>query len=111
MADIPSIVNGPKLQVRESKEYDVSCPSCSVAMRITSIASGALIKCPSCGNITWRPDFVPPWWSKTSRFALSLIGSFVLGVSASFVASIVYEKYNQSGHVTSQANPTSITAK
>ena len=77
-------------------------------MRITSIATGALIKCTKCKNVTWRPDYVPPWWSKTSRFALSLIGSFILGVAASFVASIAYEKYSHAANPDPKPNKPSV---
>jgi hypothetical protein len=67
-------------------------------MRVTDINEGALVECKKCGNITSRMAYSPPWWSKTSRFILSLILTFILGISASLIASWLYEKYSKSGN-------------
>lgn len=107
MAEPPSIVDGPKLEVRRAIEYDMPCPKCRKDIRVTQIEAGAVIKCPhpKCNNVTWRPEYVPPWWAKTSKFVLSLIGSFVLGVSTSLVASILYEKYTKPSAPITEPNP------
>ena len=100
----PSLVNGPSAVVKKKLEYDQPCPKCSKEMRITDISEGAPIACGNCGNVTWRIAYTPPWWSKTSRFALSLLGTFILGVISSLVASTIYEKYTQSRNTSAYNN-------
>lgn len=112
MPTVPSIFNGPKLIVKKTVEYDMPCPKCSKEMRVTDISEGAPIECTSCSNVTWRMAYNPPWWSKTSRFALSLVVTFILGIISSLVAATIYENYTKSGNsgVNLQA-PTTTTDK
>jgi len=98
MAAPPSIIDGPKLQVRRVTEFEMPCPKCSKDIRVTAIEAGAVIKCPhtKCGNVTWRPEYVPPWWARTRNFSLAIIGSFSVGIISSLVASRIYEEYTKS---------------
>jgi hypothetical protein len=107
MSQPPSIVDGPLLVFTKATELDMPCPKCGRAIRVTKVEAGAVIECPHsrCKNVTWRPEYVPPWWARTRNFAWSLIGSFILGFAASFFASIAYEHYSESRNVI--ANPDS----
>ncbi|MFZ3116029.1 MAG: hypothetical protein WA121_10560 [Syntrophales bacterium] len=111
MANNPSIVNGPRLEVKEIKEYILPCPKCLKDMRITDIAVGAVIKCDDCQNITWRISYIPPWWAKTSRFVLSVLLAFILGLGSSLLATWLYEKYYKVGEVRSELNLPTATTK
>jgi len=107
----PSLVNGPSAIVKRKLEYDQPCPKCAKEMRITDISEGTPIACSSCGNVTWRIAYNPPWWSKTSRFLLSLLVTFILGVLASLAAAAIYEKYTQSRDAITENNPTTTITK
>jgi ssDNA-binding Zn-finger/Zn-ribbon topoisomerase 1 len=96
MPKIPSVVGGPRLEVKMKKEYDLPCPKCSKDMRITEVKEGAVIECAECKNVTWRMDYELPWWAKTSKFVGSLIVTFVFGVATSLFSSWLYEKYTDS---------------
>lgn len=109
MPTVPSIFNGPKLIVKKAVEYDMPCPKCSKEMRVTDISEGTPIECTSCRNVTWRMAYDPPWWSKTSRFTLSLVGTFILGVIASLVAATIYENYTKSWNSGSNLKSPTIT--
>ncbi len=112
MSDIPSIVGGPRLQVKKKVEFDLPCPKCSKDMRVTEVGEGSVIACKNCSNVTWRMAYEPPWWAKTSKFILSLVATFVLGVVTSLFASWLYEKYQQARPARPQANvPTAIQKK
>jgi len=112
MAEIPSIIDGPRLEIKRAVEFDIPCPKCHKQIRVTQIEAGAVIKCPHsrCGNVIWRPEYVPRWWAKTKNFVLSLIVSFILGFFASFLASLAFEKYTDSGSVSPKANEPPRTA-
>jgi hypothetical protein len=51
---------------------------------------------------------VPPWWARTRNFLFSIIGSFILGLAASFVASALYEEYAKSRDAVVKPDPTTI---
>jgi len=106
MSTPPLIVNGPKLQIRPVTEYDMSCPKCSKDIRVTDVQAGAVIKCPHsrCGNFTWRPEYIPPWWAKARNFGLALIGSFAVGVISSLFASKIYEEHSKVGDIPTKAD-------
>ena len=105
MSTQPLIVTGPKLQIRPVTEYDMPCPKCSKDIRVTDVQAGAVIKCPHsrCGNFTWRPEYIPPWWAKLRNFGLALIVSFASGVISSLVASKIYEEHSKSRNVPAKA--------
>jgi hypothetical protein len=96
MPTIPSVVGGPRLGVKKKIEYDLPCPKCSKDMRITEVKEGAAIECAECKNVTWRMDYEPPWWAKTSKFVGSLIVTFILGVATSLFSSWLDQKYTAS---------------
>ena len=106
MAEIPSIIDGPRMEIKRAVEFDNPCPKCHKEIRVTKIEAGAVIRCPHarCGNVIWRPEYIPPWWAKTKNFVISLVVTFVLGFVASFLASMAFEKYTNSGNVPAQAN-------
>jgi hypothetical protein len=110
MSQHASIVDGPRLELKRAVEIDMPCPKCGKDVRVTSVAAGAVIKCPHsrCGNVTWRPEYVPPWWARTRNFLFSIIGSFILGLAASFVASALYEEYAKSRDAVVKPDPTTI---
>jgi ribosomal protein L37AE/L43A len=104
MPNTPSIVNGPKLEVKKKIEYDIPCPKCNKEMRVTDVSEGALVECTDCGNVTWRIAYSPPWWAKTSRFLLSLLFSFIFGIFISLTAAWLYENSFKSGDVRVETN-------
>ena len=111
MSSPPSIVNGPRLVITKAVELDMPCPKCAKEIRVTSIEEGTVIKCPhaKCGNVTWRPVYVPPWWARTKAFTWSLLGAFALGIISSLVASFIYEKYTDARKlVTEDKSPTAV---
>lgn len=111
MPNIPSIVNGPRLEVKKKIEYDLPCPKCAKEMRVTGVTEGSLIECKECGNITWRMAYTPPWWAKTSRFIISILLAFILGIGSSLVASWIYEKYSKARDARTELNLPTATTK
>lgn len=79
-------------------------------MRITDVNEGAVVQC-QCGNATWRPTYVPPWWASTRNFVLSLLGAVLLGLFLNLLSSYIYEKYQKSRDAGANAQPPSATIK
>jgi hypothetical protein len=69
--------------------------SASDTSDVTDIAFGTMIQCPSCENITWRPEFKPRWYFRLRNFVFSNLVSFNLGVLASLLATCISQHYAQ----------------
>ena len=92
---VPLLTGGSGIDLKKQikTEFILSCPKCGTKLDVTNLSFGTHIECPSCNNITFRPEYKPPWWSKTRNFILTMIGTFLLGFASSFFAAVVYESY------------------
>ena len=107
MAEPPSIIDGPKLEVKRVTEFHMPCPKCSKDIRVTEIEAGSVIKCPhpKCNNVTWRPEYVLPWWAKTWKFVGSVIASFSLGFLSSLAATAYAERHSKGSNPIPKTDP------
>ena len=90
---LPRLVDGASIRVTQRVRYDLDCPKCRKSIDVTDIGFGAVIQCPGCKNLTWRPEFQPRWYFKFRNFALAALGSFILGFLASLLASYAWEHH------------------
>ena len=99
---VPLIAAGSRIFARVVRRTVVDCPKCKRVLNVTHVAVGMTMTCPAdgCGNVTWRPDIEPHWWFPVRKFVLATIGSFLLGVLSSLVATWVWE-----GHRPTQVPP------
>ena len=111
MPKTPSIIDGPRLEVKKKVEYDIPCPKCGKEMRVTEVTEGAVIECNECSNVTWRMPYTSPWWAKTSHFILTIFFSMVFGIVVSFTGTWLYDKYSKSRDAQIELNAPSIKQK
>lgn len=91
----PTLSDGAAISVNRRVRYDLDCPKCRKTLDVTDINFGAIIKCPHCKNITWRPEFQPKWYFRLRNFVLAIIGSFILGLLTNLFSSYLWERYSQ----------------
>lgn len=85
---IPDPVDNDPINVEERtiRQFDCPNPGCDESLDITNVNIGTKIKCTSCGNVTWLPDYGKKWWQKPASIIGGLIVSFIIGVLASMTA-------------------------
>lgn len=82
-----SVDNNPvNVEERLIRQFDCPNPECDESLDITNVNVGTKIKCTTCGNVTWLPDYGKKWWQKPDSIIGGLIVSFVIGVLASITA-------------------------
>jgi len=102
----PTLADGAAISVNRRVRYDLDCPKCRKALDVTDINFGAIIKCPHCKNITWRPEFQPKWYFRARNLVLAVIGSFILGIITNLISSYLWEHYSKPRPVsTTQPTP------
>ncbi len=92
----PILTGKQELGLKKKTVFHLACPSCEKDMDVTSVQNNTYIKCSNCDNITWRPDYDPPWWAKTRNFAFSLIGAIAIGIISTMVVTYVFSEKEES---------------
>lgn len=87
----PILTGKGGIKLEKKLSYILSCPKCDDDIDVTVIKAGTHIQC-NCGNITWRPDYNPPWWAKTKNFVFSLISALIIGVISTYIITKIFEK-------------------
>ena len=90
---IPKLTGKVEINLKKKTVYTLSCPKCDSDMDVTSVSPNTYIECQECKNVTWRPDYDPPWWAKTRNFTLSLIGVLIIGIVTGFISNIIYDNF------------------
>lgn len=85
----PILTGKHELGLKKKTVFHLLCPKCDKNIDVTSVQNNTYIQCGSCENITWRPDYDPPWWAKTRNFILSLIGAIVIGIISTIVVAYI----------------------
>lgn len=85
---IPDPVDTDPIDVQERVIRQFNCPNteCDESLDITDINVGTKIKCKSCDNVTWLPEYGKKWWQRPISIISGLILSFVIGVLGSLAA-------------------------
>jgi hypothetical protein len=91
----PKLSDGPPICISKREIFSLDCPKCKSPLDVTDLNFGTNIECPSCNNVTWRPEFKPKWWFRLRYFLITTIISFILGFSTSFIANVVYDNYQE----------------
>ncbi|CAM4275744.1 BRcat domain-containing protein [Pseudoalteromonas maricaloris] len=82
-----SIDNDPiSVQERTIRQFDCPNPDCDSSIDITNVNVGTKIKCKSCNNVTWLPDYGNKWWQKPLSIIGGILLSFLIGVASSMSA-------------------------
>lgn len=88
---VPDQIGSDPINVLERRIRQVDCPNpdCNGVLDITNINVGTKIKCKSCSNVTWLPDYGKKWWQRPVSIISGLLLSFIIGVASSLTASWV----------------------
>jgi hypothetical protein len=92
---IPKLTGKDEIKLQKKTVYTMSCPKCDSDMDVTSVNPNTYIECQGCQNVTWRPDYNPPWWAKTRNFILSLLGALALGIITGVISNVIVFSFNQ----------------
>lgn len=96
MSDVPQapkLAGGAPISITKQEILSLDCPKCKSALNVTDLAFGTNIECPDCKNVTWRPELKLNWWFRLRNLVIANLFSFVIGFSASFAATAIYENY------------------
>lgn len=86
---VPKLTGKDEIKLKKKTVYTLSCPKCDSDMDVTSVSPNTYIECQKCHNVTWRPDYDPPWWAKTRNFTISLIVALIVG----FVSNVIFDNF------------------
>lgn len=92
----PNLKGGSRIVITRRETFALDCPKCKKPLDVTDLAFGTNIECPSCQNITWRPEHTPKWWFRLRNLFLANLLSFILGIIASIVGTWIYSEYEAS---------------
>jgi len=93
---IPKLTGKDQINLQKKTVYTMSCPKCDKDIDVTTVNPNTYIECGNCQNVTWRPDYSPPWWAKTRNFVLSLVGALALGIVTGVISDLIVDKYQTS---------------
>lgn len=85
---LPDQIDNEPISVQEVtiRQFDCPNPDCDASIDITNANVGTKLKCKTCSNVTWLPDYGNKWWQKPVSILTGLALSFVIGVGASLTA-------------------------
>ena len=92
---IPKLTGKGEIKLQKKTVYTLSCPKCESDMDVTHVNPNTYIECQGCQNVTWRPDYNPPWWAKTRNFILSLLGALALGIITGVISNVIGDSLKQ----------------
>ncbi|WP_353632188.1 hypothetical protein ABVN18_05765 [Pseudomonas canadensis] len=103
---VPDNVEGNRVSVSQQVIRTIDCPNsdCNQTLNITELSAGAKIKCPSCKNYTWAPEYKSRWWQKLRNFSVAIVVSFVVGILSSLAAPTVSDFFGRIKIVDSKEN-------
>ncbi len=99
----PILTGKGGIKLEKKLSYILSCPKCDDDIDVTVIKAGTHIQC-KCGNITWRPDYNPPWWAKTKNFGISLFTSLIIGIISTYIIIKIFEKKEINNNSNTEVN-------
>ena len=94
---VPNLTGGSGVEVKKkvTTVYLTECPKCQTDLDVTTVTFGTHIECPECENVTYKPEYTPPWWVKAVdkgwKAILSVIITFLLGFGSSYFATAYFE--------------------
>lgn len=94
---LPDQIDNDPIDVKEItiKQFDCPNPDCDEKIDITNINVGTKLKCRTCENVTWLPDYSNKWWQKPVSIIGGLFLSFIIGFLASIAANMFTNKVNK----------------
>ena len=95
MPPLAKLTDGSRIIVTTREA--LTCPKCSKKFDITDVSFGAVIECPHCNNITWRPEYKPRWYFRVRNFIFSNLASFIIVFLSSLLATCAHEGKFQAG--------------
>lgn len=101
---IPQLTGKDEIKLQKKTVYTMSCPKCDSGMDVTSVNPNTYIECQGCKNVTWRPDYNPPWWAKTRNYVFSLAGALIIGIITGVISNIIVDNLKQSNKSISSSN-------
>lgn len=106
----PKLTGKDGIKLEKKLSYILTCPKCEGNIDVTVIKAGTHIEC-GCGNVTWRPDYNPPWWAKTKIFVISLITTLIIGIISTYIVTMVITNQQDAVKKISNSNNTNDTLK
>jgi hypothetical protein len=104
--NIPESIDNEPISVQERtiRQFDCPNPDCDSSIDITNVNVGTKIKCKSCNNVTWLPDYGNKWWQKPLSIIGGILLSFFIGVASSMSANWLGDAESQDVSVEQTSN-------